>query len=56
MKRISQILSGLAFAGLLILPCVYLGGGVSLPALKVWLLALTVAWFVSVPCWMDRKA
>ena len=54
MKRISQIVSGLAFAGLLILPVAYLAGRLSLPALKVWLLALTVAWFASVPFWMDR--
>ncbi len=56
MKRISQAISALAFAGLLIVPVVYLAGNVSLPALKVWLLALTVLWFASVPFWMDRRA
>ncbi len=56
MKRISQVLSGLAFAGLLIFPIWYLAGGISLPALKAWLLAFTVLWFASVPFWMDRRA
>ncbi len=57
MKLLSQIVSGLAFAGLLILPIAYLAGGVTLPALKLWLLAFTIAWFASVPFWMgtDRS-
>ncbi len=56
MKRVSQVASGLAFAGLLIFPMVFLAGGISLPALKAWLLALTILWFASVPFWMDRRA
>ena len=56
MKRVSQLVSGLAFAGLLILPVIYLAGGMSLPALKVWMLVLTAAWFASVPFWMDRRS
>jgi hypothetical protein len=55
MKRTCQIVSGLAFAGILVLPVVFLAGGMSLPALKIWLLALTVAWFASVPFWMERR-
>ncbi len=56
MRTTTRFVSWLALAGLLVLPAVYLAGGIALPALKVWLLALTGVWFASVPFWMDRKS
>lgn len=55
MRKIAQIISWLSLVGLIIPPCLYLAGMLPLPAVKTWMLVFTVAWFATVPVWMDRK-
>ncbi|HEX9784886.1 MAG TPA: hypothetical protein VGA56_19425 [Opitutaceae bacterium] len=54
MRRILQIASWTALAGVIIPPCVFLGGGMDLSVVKVWMLVASVLWFVTVPFWMGR--
>lgn len=54
MKTLAQILSWIALVGTITPALFYLGGGLTLAALKTWMLASTVVWFVSVPLWMGR--
>jgi hypothetical protein len=55
MRTLSQILSWLSLVGLLVAPCRYLAGTMPLDSVKGWMLVFTVAWFVTVPLWMERK-
>jgi hypothetical protein len=54
MRTTARIISWLALAGSIIPAVLYLGGGMSLDAVKFWMLLSTIAWFLSVPVWMDR--
>ena len=56
MKRVAQILSGLALAGTLLPPCLFFAGSLSLVAMQQAMLAATVLWFVATPYWMEHKA
>lgn len=55
MQTIAKIVSSIALAGILVPPALYLAGRLPLPAVKVWMLGATVAWFATVPFWMGRK-
>ena len=55
MRKLAQIISWLALTGVIVPPLLYLAGQATLPAVKWWMLAFTVIWFVTVPVWMDRK-
>ena len=55
MRPILQVLSWTALAVTLALPVMYLAGGAPLEAVKTWLLAATVVWFVATPLWMGRR-
>ena len=54
-RPILQALSWTALAVTLALPVMYLAGGAPLEAVKTWLLAATVVWFVATPMWMGRE-
>ena len=54
MRRILQIASVLALVGTIVPAVLFLGGTISLPATKTWMLASTVLWFATVPFWMGR--
>lgn len=54
MRRAAQLVSAVSLAGLIAPAFLYLAGGMSLPAVKTWMLIFSVTWFASVPLWMDR--
>ncbi|HLP01702.1 MAG TPA: hypothetical protein VK163_06735 [Opitutaceae bacterium] len=56
MRTLARIMSYLSLAGVVMPPTLYLGGVLSLPAVKTWMLASTLVWFATVPVWMGRKA
>lgn len=56
MKRIAQILSGLALVGTLGPPCFYFADRLELGAMQGWLLAAAVVWFAATPFWMEHRA
>ena len=56
MKRIAQIISGLALLGTLVPPCLFFADQMSLDVMKQWLLAAAIVWFVATPFWMEHKA
>lgn len=55
MKTLAQIVSWIALVGTIVPAMAYLGGSLSLPAVKTWMLVSTVVWFVTVPVWMGRS-
>jgi hypothetical protein len=55
MRRIAQIVSWLSLAGVVAPAFIYLFGGMTLAAVKTWMLLFSAIWFVTVPVWMDRK-
>ena len=55
MKTLTQIISWLALAATIVPPVLYLGGGMELDRVKVWMLIATIVWFVTVPLWMGRE-
>ena len=56
MKRIAQLISWLALAATLLPPVLFFVGRFELPAVKAWMLAGAVTWFVATPFWMEHKA
>ena len=54
MKTVAQVISWIALVGTLVPSIAYLAGGLTLDAVKTWMLVSTVLWFVTVPLWMDR--
>lgn len=55
MKRIAQIISGLALAGTILPPCLFFADKLSLTATQQWMLGATVVWFIATPFWMEHK-
>jgi hypothetical protein len=55
-KRIAQIISGLALAGTILPPCLFFADKLSLAASQQWMLGATVVWFMATPFWMEHKA
>jgi hypothetical protein len=56
MKRVAQIISYLALAATLLPALLFFTDKLDLPALKLWMLAAAVVWFVATPLWMEHKA
>ena len=56
MKRIAQAASWIALAGILVPPVLFFTDRMTLDAVKFWMLAATVLWFVATPLWMEHKA
>jgi len=55
MKTLARVVSGLALLGTIVPSWLYLSGSVALGTAQSWMLAATVAWFVSASLWMDIK-
>ncbi len=56
MKNLARTISWVALAATIAPAIVYFAGGTSLPHVKAWMLAATIAWFTATPWWIDRKA
>lgn len=56
MKRLAEIASWAALAGILVPPLLYVADRMPLDAVQCWMLAATVLWFVATPIWMEHKA
>lgn len=55
-RKLLQLISGMALAGTILPPLMFLLGSMTLDASKNWMLAATVAWFVITPLWMGNDA
>jgi hypothetical protein len=55
MRRILQVFSWAALGATIVPSVLYLRDGLPLDAVKAWMLAGTVVWFVTAPLWMDRE-
>jgi hypothetical protein len=55
MKRIAQIISGLALAGTILPPCLFFADTLNLAATQQWMLGAAVVWFIATPFWMEHK-
>ena len=56
MKRIAQILSGLALVGTMGPPLLFFAGRLDLAAMQGWMLAAALVWFAATPFWMEHRA
>ncbi len=56
MKNLARTISWVALAATIAPAIAYFAGGTSLPHVKAWMLAATIAWFTATPWWIDRKA
>jgi hypothetical protein len=56
MKRIAQLISGLALVATLLPAILFFAGKLELPAAKLWMLVAALVWFVATPLWMEHKA
>jgi hypothetical protein len=54
MKRMAQILSGLALAGTLLSAGLVFAQKLDLVAAQHWMLGLAALWFMATPWWMER--
>ena len=55
MRTAAQAISWLTLAGLLLAAVLFFADRATLAQMKAWMLALTCAWFVATPLWMERK-
>ena len=55
MKRLAQVLSGIALASMVVAPCLFFADRLTLGAMQQWLLGATILWFVATPFWMEHK-
>ena len=55
MKRIAQVISGLALVGTILPPCLFFANTLSLAATQQWMLGAAVIWFIATPFWMEHK-
>ncbi len=55
MRRVAQIVSGLALVGTILPAVLFVGGSLELAQVKTWMLVGTIVWFVATPLWMERK-
>ncbi len=55
MKLLAQIASVAALAGTILPAVLFLTGRLDLAAVKAWMLAATVVWFVATPLWMEWR-
>jgi hypothetical protein len=56
MKRIAQIISGLALATTLLAPVLFFADKIELPLAQEWMLGAALVWFAATPFWMEHKA
>ena len=55
MTTLARFVSLIALAGTIVPAILLFVGWLDLVAMKAWMLAATVAWFVATPYWMDRE-
>lgn len=55
MRKIAVVVSVLALAVTFATPVGFYLNRIDLDAVKLWMLAATIAWFAATPFWMDRK-
>lgn len=55
LRRVLQLVSWLALAGIVIPPVLFLAGRIDLDQTKLGMLIATVAWFIATPLWMGRE-
>ena len=53
-RTILQAISGIALAGTILPPALFMTGRMELNAAQWWMLGATLAWFVVTPLWMGR--
>ena len=56
MRNIAQIVSYLMLVGVILAPILFFVGTISLDHAKLWMLIVTIGWFIATPVWMGRKA
>lgn len=56
MRVLLQSISYLALAALFLAPAAYLAGAIGHGLMKQAMLTATLAWFISAPLWIGRKA
>ncbi len=55
MKPVTQVRSGIALAGTLLLPCLFCADKLDLTAMRQWMLVAAAVWFLATPFWMEHK-
>ena len=55
MKIAARLVSLASLIGTIVPPVLFFMGSVDVDAMKRWMLAATIAWFVATPLWMDRQ-
>lgn len=55
MRKVAQIVSWIALIGVITPAIMYLAGGITLDAVKTWMLVFTIMWFATAPLWIDRR-
>jgi hypothetical protein len=55
MTMLLKAVSGAALVATVVLPLVYLRGGMDLDAMKPWMALAAVAWFLATPFWMKAE-
>ena len=56
MKRIAQLISGLALVATLLPAGLFFADAMALPTARLWMLGGALVWFVATPVWMEHKA
>ena len=55
MKALARIVSAVALIGTIGPSVLFLTGRIELNAVHIWMLVATLAWFASVPFWMNEE-
>ena len=55
MRRILQLLSGLAMIGVILPSILFLAGRTDLKSVHYIMIMATALWFLTTPLWMERK-
>jgi hypothetical protein len=56
MRKLLQLASSLALAGIVIPPILYFTGGLTHDAVKSVTLVATILWFAATPFWMNNRS
>jgi len=55
MRKLLQLASSLALAGIVIPPILYFGGRLAQDPMNVVMLVATILWFAATPFWMNDR-
>jgi len=56
MRKVLQLASGLALAGIVIPPILYFAGTLAADGMNTVMLVATVLWFAVTPFWMNNRS